>query len=126
MGVKTPAEMPQTFGRLFNEGDIDGLLALYTEGAMLTIDGEARAVGKAAVREMMAPMLDGSVTIATTCGASHESGDTALVRTDWVLTAPDGSVAMSGSSAEVLTREPDGLWRFVIDDATFSSRPAKS
>ena len=126
MGVKAPAEMPETFGRLFNAQDLDGLLALYTDGGMLTIDGEASAVGKAAIGEMMAPMLDGSVSITTTCGASYENGDTALVRTDWVLTAPDGSVVMSGSSAEVLTRGADGLWRFVIDDATFSSRPAKS
>ena len=126
MGVKSPAEMPETFGRLFNEQNLDGLLALYTEGAMLTIDGEASAVGKASIGEMMAPMLDGSVSIATSCGASYENGDTALVRTDWVLTAPDGSVAMSGSSAEVLRRGADGLWRFVIDDATFSSRPAGS
>jgi len=42
------------------------------------------------------------------------------------LTAPDGSAAMQGGSAEVLRRGADGRWRFVIDDATFSSRAAKS
>jgi hypothetical protein len=30
---------------------------------------------------------------------------------------------MAGSSSEVLRRGADGRWRFVIDDATFSSRP---
>ena len=126
MGVKSPAEMSETFGRLFNARDKDGLLGLYAEGGVLTIDGEASAVGKDAIGEMLAPMLDGPLTISAQCGACHENGDTAIVRTDWVLSAPDGSVAMSGSSAEVLARQADGLWRFVIDDATFASRPAQS
>ena len=89
---------------------------------MLTIDGETSAQGGAAIGEMMAEMLDGPLQISTKCASCHENGDTALVRTDWVLTAPDGSVAMTGSSAEVLVRETDGQWRFIIDDATFSSR----
>ncbi len=122
MGVKSPGDMPETFGRLFNDRDKDGLLGLYTEDGTLTIDGAETARGKDAVDAMLDPMLDSPLRIATQCACAWENGDTALVRTDWVLTEPDGTVAMTGSSAEVLRREADGLWRFVIDDATFSSR----
>jgi uncharacterized protein (TIGR02246 family) len=118
--------MSATFGRLFNARDKAGLLALYADGAMLTIDGAETARGHAAIGAMMAPMLESPLVIAARCGACHENGDTAIVRTDWTLTAPDGSTAMQGASAEVLRRGADGLWRFVIDDATFSSRPAKA
>lgn len=126
MGVKSPSDISETFGSLFNARDRKGLLGLYVADGMLTIGGEASARGGAAIGEMMAEMLDGPLTISTRCASCHENGDTALVRTDWVLTAPDGSVAMTGSSAEVLVREADGQWRFIIDDATFSSRPAAS
>jgi ketosteroid isomerase-like protein len=37
----------------------------------------------------------------------------------WQLTAtgPDGSpISMTGHSAEVARRQPDGSWRFVIDN----------
>lgn len=126
MGVKSPAEMSAAFARLFNARDTAGLLALYADDAMLTIDGAETARGRAAIAKMMAPMLESPLKIAARCGGCHESGDTAIVRTDWTLAAPDGSTAMQGSSAEVLRRGSDGYWRFVIDDATFSSRPAKS
>ncbi len=122
MGVKSPSDISETFGNLFNARDREGLLDLYVADGMLTIDGEATARGGTAIGEMMAEMLDGPLTISTRCASCHENGDTALVRTDWTLTAPDGSVAMTGSSAEVLRREADGQWRFIIDDATFSSR----
>lgn len=123
MGVNSPSEMPERFVALFNARDRRGLLDLYDEGAMLTIDGETAARGKAAIGEMMAPMLDGPLKVAGRCASCHENGELAMVRTDWTFTAPDGSVAMSGASAELLRRGADGSWRFVIDDATFSSRP---
>ncbi len=123
MGVNSPKDMSATFGRLFNARDKEGMLALYAEDGVLTIDGTEIARGKAAIGAMMAPMLDSPLTIATGCSICHENGSTAIVRTDWTLTAPDGSVAMTGSSAEVLRKEADGKWRFVIDDASFSSRP---
>lgn len=126
MGVNSPSEMSETFGRLFNARDRDGLLDLYVEDGVLTIDGDASARGKQAIGEMLAPMLDGPLKVETRCATCHENGDTAIVRTDWVLTEPGGAVAMTGSSAEVLRREADGQWRFVIDDATFSSRSDQS
>ena len=123
MGVKSPSEMPETFGRLYNARDRKALLDLYAEDAMLTVDGAAVARGKAAIGDMMGPFFDQPLKIEIKCAACHESGATALVRSDWTLKGPDGSVAMAGSSSEVLRREADGRWRFVIDDATFSSRP---
>jgi uncharacterized protein (TIGR02246 family) len=126
MGVKSPADMSATFGKLFNARDKAGLLALYADDAVLTIDGVQIARGPAAIGAMMAPMLESPLTITARCGACHENGDIAIVRTDWILTGPDGSTAMQGGSAEVLRRGGDGRWRFVIDDATFSSRPGKS
>ena len=58
MGVKSPGDMPETFGRLFNDRDKDGLLGLYTEDGTLTIDGAETARGKDAVGAMLEPMLD--------------------------------------------------------------------
>lgn len=118
--------MSATFAKLFNARDRTGLLALYADDAVLTIDGTQPVRGHAAIGAMMAPMLDSPLKIAARCSTCHENGDTAVVRTDWTLTAPDGAVAMQGASAEVLRRGGDKRWRFVIDDATFSSRAGTS
>src|SRR5690606_21686354 len=117
-----PADMSATFGSMFNARDRAGLLGLYHEDAVLTIDGAQMAKGKDAIAAMMATMLDSPLTIDARCTACHVSGDLAIVRTDWVLKGPDGAVAMQGASAEVLRPGADGLWRLAIDDATFSSR----
>lgn len=124
MGVKSPGDMSATFAARFNARDKAGLVALYVDDGVLTIDGAEVARGHAAIAAMMTPMLESPLKLVGRCTACHQNGDTAVVRTDWTLQAPDGSTAMQGASAEVLRRGQDGLWRFVIDDATFSSRAA--
>jgi ketosteroid isomerase-like protein len=122
MAVRDPAEMPATFGRLFNARDGAGLAALYEPGALLTIDGEQVASGLGQIGPMMRPLMESPLTLTIRCGLCHVAGDLALVQSLWRLTGPDGAEALSGASAEVLRRGADGLWRFVIDDATFASR----
>jgi uncharacterized protein (TIGR02246 family) len=126
MGVKSPSEMPETFGKLFNARDKNGLLDLYAADAMFTLDGATSARGKAAIGEVWAPLFEGPLKLKARCASCHVNGGTAILRTDWAMIAPDESVAMTGSSGEVLRREADGRWRLVIDDATFSSRPGQA
>jgi ketosteroid isomerase-like protein len=60
--------------------------------------------------------LKGTLRMETTYGV--ESGDTALLRGKWLLrgTGPDGqTVELRGNSIEILRRQSDGNWRFVID-----------
>jgi len=123
MAVATPADMPATFARLFNARDLGGLVGLYSDDAVLTLDGAAVARGHGEIERMIVPLLSGPLQIAIHCATCHERGDVALVRSDWKLIGPDGAVAMAGASAEVLRRGADGRWRFVIDDACFASRP---
>ena len=123
MGVRQPNEISEAFGNFFNKRDKAGLLALYADDAILTVDGAALARGKAEIDKLVTQFLDSPLRIAIKCAACHQQADTALVRSDWKFTGPDGSIAMTGSSAEVLRKGPDGLWRLLVDDATFSSRP---
>jgi uncharacterized protein (TIGR02246 family) len=123
MGVRHPAEISEMFGTYFNKRDKAALLALYADMALLTIDGTAVARGKTEIDQMVTPFFEGPLQIMIKCVSCHQEGDTALVRSDWKLMGPDQTVAMAGSSAEVLRKGTDGLWRFLVDDATFSSRP---
>jgi hypothetical protein len=45
MGVRHPAEFSEMFGTYFNTRDKAVLLALYTDMALITIDGSAVARG---------------------------------------------------------------------------------
>jgi len=123
VGVQLPAEISEIFGKHFNARNKSALLALYTDTALLTIDGITVARGKAAIDQMLTPLFEGPLKIDIRCVTCHQHGDTALVRSDWKLTDPNGGVAMTGSSAELIRKEADGFWRFIFDDATFASRP---
>jgi uncharacterized protein (TIGR02246 family) len=112
------------FSAHFNRRDKAALLALYADDALLTVDGTAMARGKAEIERMLTPFLEGPLKITIKCVSCHQQGDTALVRSDWKFSGPDGAVETAGSSAEVLRREADGLWRYILDDATFASRPS--
>ena len=122
MSVKQPSEMSALFGKLYNDRNKSALLDLYAPEAVFTFDGTAMARGKSEIEKAVAPFFDQPLKISIRCASCYETGDTALVQSDWTLTAPDGSVARKGMSAEVLRRGADGLWRFILDDATFASR----
>mgnify|MGYP003417320565 CR=1 FL=1 len=47
--VNMPHAMNQTFARAFNTRDIDNLMALYEENAVLRIDAEKTFTGKAVI-----------------------------------------------------------------------------
>lgn len=43
------------------------------------------------------------------------AGDLALIHTPWTMQLPDGS-SPEGATAEVVRRQPDGSWKYVIDN----------
>lgn len=123
MGVKRPEDISAEFGRRYNARDAAGLLELYHEDAVFTLDGVTIARGKAEIAVAQAPFLAAPFKIEIICECCHVASDTALVCSAWTLAGPEGP-AQRGRSAEVLTRGGDGLWRFQIDDASYASRHA--
>jgi uncharacterized protein (TIGR02246 family) len=99
--------------RTINDGDVEGFVALYATDACLVGPDGTTLTGHAAIREAMTPLfaLRGRMTVTT----RHvvEVGDLASLSNAWSYTA--GDVQMSGVSAEVVQRQPDGGWLYVID-----------
>jgi uncharacterized protein (TIGR02246 family) len=113
MTARTPVETHAVFQKAFNAGDLDGLMALYEPDATLIPQpGAPPITGTLAIRSA----LQGFLALKTKYVVQH--GDVALLRSAWRLkgTGPDGKpVEMSHASAEVVRRQPDGSWRYIID-----------
>ena len=119
MSARTPEESSSLISTAINAGDVDAILALYEPDAVSvpptgegTINGDAR---RAMFEGMVAlnPTLDFRVTRTLT------SGDIALVTGSWTMkgTTPDGSpLDIEGAYADVLRRQNDGAWKFIIDN----------
>ncbi|MHC4591434.1 MAG: YybH family protein [Planctomycetota bacterium] len=103
------------------KGDLDAALALYEPNATFVVSPGQVVTGHAAIREVLRGFMDakatGSVDAVTVVPSAD--GSVAITRTKGSSTSPgpDGKpVTTPFHSVEVVRRQPDGTWRFVIDD----------
>ncbi len=116
--VNKPEDMPASFERLFNAGDLEGLVGLY-ESKALFVDGEGKSYrGPAEIRGILTAFLTGNPKIALRGIYCQVQGDLALARVNWTLTGKDAAgqkTEVSGLSSELMRRQADGRWLFAID-----------
>ena len=116
------AERPEDLGRLFqervNRADLDGLVALYEPEALLDFPPGSVAEGIAAIRQVFEQALAGRPRIELAPVRTLRAGELALSTSSWTMTVagPEGTTTMTGVSAEVARQQPDGAWRYVIDE----------
>jgi enoyl-CoA hydratase len=118
MTARDPQELAHLFAERASAGDLDGMIALYEDGAtFIGPDGE-HAAGTNVIRERLASLLAASPQLTPTGGQEVVmAGDVALLSNRWHMTlgTGDGAAAVEGSSTEVARRQVDGSWRYVID-----------
>jgi ketosteroid isomerase-like protein len=110
------AHRPEDLTRLFveraNDGDPDGIAALYEEGAVMAYPPGAQTVGREAVRALWEKVLANSPHFEQeTPLPTLVSGDIALTSTP----PKDGA----GARAQVVRRQPDGTWLRLLDQPEF-------
>ena len=109
--VPEPAMQPEDLGRYFleraNAGDVEGLVALYEPGAVLAFPSGRLSTGHDEIRRVYAELLADKPSFSS-AGQQPviRNGDLALTSTR----LPGG-----GATVEVARRQPDGSWRWVID-----------
>ena len=114
MPAQSPEEVDVLFEKYLNAGDLDGLVALYEAGATLIPSPGEAATGSAAIRESLAAFVGMKPVIDLKVQRSIVNGDIAVLFSDWTMTG--GGQEMAGKTVEVVRRQADGSWRFVIDD----------
>ena len=113
MGAYTPGEIHRLFEQAFNRGDVEAILALYEPGAVLVAGGKT-VVGHECIREAYGVYLAGGARMRLETRAVIESGEgLAVLHGAWSLGPP---AETQGLSTEVVRRQADGSWRFVIDN----------
>ena len=116
--VYRAAHMNGTFAAARNAGSLEELLSLYEDDARLLVDASGTCLaGKAAIAAELRKLIDLPGTMVSDNVFCVEHGDLALLRADFSLTGADGAVIHSGSTAEILRRQADGRWLYVVDHA---------
>jgi uncharacterized protein (TIGR02246 family) len=116
----TPAETHRLWGDAFNRGDLDELMDLYEEDAVLVAQPGTVVSGLDAIREALSGFLGAKATFTLDRTDVHERDDLAIVYSKWRLeggTGPDGNpMDVTAQTTDVLRRQQDGSWLFAIDN----------
>jgi len=110
--------MNAAFAEAVNSGDVEQLLALYAPDALLAPQPGKRARGAAQIRQALLDLLALDGHMSSRNVLCLQAGELALLQGEWRFSgsAPDGSpLELSGRSAEVVRRQPDGSWLYAID-----------
>jgi uncharacterized protein (TIGR02246 family) len=119
MTTSTPEQVLAAIVEGINSGDLDGLMPLYESEAAFATEPGSLAHGASGVREALAGFITMNGTLDLEVTRVLEVDDLALVTGVWSFdgTGPDGEpVRLEASNADVLRRQADGGWRFVIDN----------
>jgi ketosteroid isomerase-like protein len=121
----TPAETDSYFEKAFNAGDLDALMKMYDDRSILVGQPGRPAQGSAAIRQSLSRFLSLKLPISITIRNLYETGDTALVISDWVMAGKgaDGmEVKLAGTTADVFKRQPAGNWIVAVDNPFGTAR----
>ncbi|MCU1338673.1 MAG: hypothetical protein JWO19_4254 [Bryobacterales bacterium] len=119
MPAYSPAEIHTLFCNAFNLGDVEALTALYEPNAILVIDGNSVS-GRENIKQALTSILlrRGRMTLETRSVIESQQG-LAVLHGGWVVEPATGmgsEPVTRGLSTEVVRKQPDGTWLFVIDD----------
>lgn len=111
---RSPAELHQALATAYNKGDVEGLVALFEPDATLVPQPGTYVRGTTDIRNALNTFLaiGGSMKVETVHVV--EAADCALTRTAWTISNGD-QVAARANGSEVLRKQADGSWRFVVD-----------
>jgi len=117
--MNSPETAVREFFKTFNAGDIEAILAFYESNAAFVAQPGQVAEGTVALRAAINGFLSMKPTLSLGKLQLVLAGDLALSLVKWTLqgTGADGkTVQMEGTATDVLRRQADGRWLFVIDN----------
>ena len=120
MPARNPQDCDLLLADAINAGDVEAAVALYEPDAGFLAEPGKAVTGTEAVREVMSGFMSLKPTITLEVDKVVPSGgDLALTCSKWSLSGTDADgnpVNISGRGTEVVRRQPDGTWLFVIDN----------
>ncbi len=120
MAAKTPKQCDDLFARNIEAGNVEAVVALYEPKACLLLESGTIARGTRAIRKAISMFAAMKPKFRMNVRRIVKAGDDlAVLYNDWSLSAarPDGTrFTESGKATEIVRRQRDGTWRFIVDD----------
>jgi ketosteroid isomerase-like protein len=117
--AKSPEEICELFKQYMAVGDIESLLSIYDPEAVFLNQGREFKRGQQELREVLAPLAAAGTKFDFNRKQVIQSGDIALMHTEWTVSSQEPGRTYA---IEVVRRQPDGTWRWLIGDPFTVSR----
>jgi ketosteroid isomerase-like protein len=119
MPIQKPEEVLELVAQTINSGDVDAQMAIYEPDAYFILSRARPSDWHPGHPGTLHWLLGNETNVNFGFAVLHQTGDIALIHDKWHLTGTgeDGNpVDMSGQTAAVLRRQPDGNWLVIIGD----------
>lgn len=111
-----PREIADCVGAYLLEGDLDGIASMFHPDCKVFFPpDQPPSLGIAGARDAFAGFMDIKPEIKSEVFSEVIAGDIALIRANWSVVAPDGTVMAEGQSTEVAKKLENGGWGYLID-----------
>ena len=114
--AKRPRDIAHCVSAYLQEGDLDGIASMFHPDCRVFFPpDQPPSLGTAGARTAFAAFIDIKPEIKSDVFSEVICGDTALLRANWSVVAPDGTIMAEGRSTEVAKKLENGGWGYLID-----------
>ncbi|MGW1204263.1 YybH family protein [Streptomyces cyaneofuscatus] len=115
----------ELFGQAFNAGDADAINSMYADDAVGVWEPGFPLTGQAR-RDYVTDFMSRKPSVEATVLQTLVTGDTAMLIVQWSMetTTKEGKPEhLEGTAVDVLRRDENGHWRYVVDNPYGASGP---
>ncbi|SDW79127.1 Ketosteroid isomerase homolog [Ruegeria halocynthiae] len=111
-----PREIADCVSAYLQEGDLDGITSMFHPDCQIFFPPDQPPLtGLEGARKTFEGFLDIRPQIKSEVFSEVINGDVAMLRANWSVIAPDGTVLAEGQSTEVAKKLESGGWGYLID-----------
>ena len=111
-----PREIADCVSAYLQAGDLDGITSMFHPDCQIFFPpDQPPSVGVAGARTAFEGFMEMRPEIQSEVFSEVIIGDIALLRANWKVVAPDGTVIAEGQSTEVAKKLDNGGWGYLID-----------
>ncbi len=122
MDMKHPEDCDRGMEKAIIAKDLEAAVALYAPNAIFVVEGNKLMSGLDAIRETVRPTMNlENFRFNKIESFTNDDAGIALVIGEWVGVSRDeqgNPHEVGGRNVEVVQRQADGTWRFIIDHPT--------